>query len=218
MYTFFPELLTKYTAPNDTDTQDQVLSRVSDYCGKKVTNYTTDTHVEPLTWSFYHAFFFSFTVCSTVGEICRFSDFFDWFHMKCLTLLNTSFFWSLLQATEIYHRRIRLGAYSWYFMHWSAFQSMDSFSPISATSSEKYFYQPTIDIKNTEQLRPKTMFHNDWVWLRKLFCIWSLASSYSSSCRRWYFRTSRIGHIPSRCIILSLHFQLLVNKRFVSLN
>lgn len=40
---------------------------MGDYCGKPVTNYTQDAFQSPLTWSFYHAFFFSFTVCSTVG-------------------------------------------------------------------------------------------------------------------------------------------------------
>lgn len=63
----FTEILVKYTAPNDTDIQDEILSRVSDYCGKPVTNYTLDGHADPMMWSFYHAFFFSFTVCSTVG-------------------------------------------------------------------------------------------------------------------------------------------------------
>lgn len=62
------EILVKYTSPNDTQIQNEILRRVSDYCSKPVTNYTLDTYVEPLRWSFYHAFFFSFTVCSTVGK------------------------------------------------------------------------------------------------------------------------------------------------------
>lgn len=64
----FVELLVKYTSPNDTLIQAAILRRVSDYCGKPVTNYKADKFVEPMRWSFYHAFFFAFTVCSTVGE------------------------------------------------------------------------------------------------------------------------------------------------------
>lgn len=37
---------------------------VGDYCGRSVSNSTINP---PLAWSFYHAVFFSFTVCSTVG-------------------------------------------------------------------------------------------------------------------------------------------------------
>jgi len=45
--------------------QNEILERISDYCGKPVTLPTqNDT---PYTWTFYHAFFFAFTVCSTVG-------------------------------------------------------------------------------------------------------------------------------------------------------
>lgn len=44
-----------------------MLKMVGDYCGKPVTNYTDDPIAPQLTWSFYHAFFFAFTVCSTVG-------------------------------------------------------------------------------------------------------------------------------------------------------
>lgn len=42
---------------------------VSDYCGKPVTHPSKDEFTAPYIWSFYHAFFFSFTVCSTVGNI-----------------------------------------------------------------------------------------------------------------------------------------------------
>lgn len=60
----FIEILMKYT---DSKYHTQVLQMVGDYCGKPVTNFTEDPFQPPLTWSFYHAFFFSFTVCSTVG-------------------------------------------------------------------------------------------------------------------------------------------------------
>lgn len=56
----------KYT---DSKYQNEVLQIVGDYCGKPVTNFTEDPFQTPLTWSFYHAFFFSFTVCSTVGTL-----------------------------------------------------------------------------------------------------------------------------------------------------
>ncbi|KAH8245592.1 hypothetical protein KR032_012254 [Drosophila birchii] len=48
-------------------TQNEILERISDYCDKPVTDYTKDEHDIPYTWTFYHAFFFAFTVCSTVG-------------------------------------------------------------------------------------------------------------------------------------------------------
>ncbi|XP_017038239.1 open rectifier potassium channel protein 1 isoform X3 [Drosophila kikkawai] len=48
-------------------TQNEILERITEYCGKPVTDYTKDEHDIPYTWTFYHAFFFAFTVCSTVG-------------------------------------------------------------------------------------------------------------------------------------------------------
>ncbi|XP_061392527.1 open rectifier potassium channel protein 1, partial [Musca vetustissima] len=48
-------------------TQNEVLERISDYCGKPVTDYRNDEYEVPYTWTFYHSFFFAFTVCSTVG-------------------------------------------------------------------------------------------------------------------------------------------------------
>ncbi|XP_059222681.1 open rectifier potassium channel protein 1 [Stomoxys calcitrans] len=47
--------------------QNEVLERISDYCGKPVTDYRSDEYEIPYTWTFYHSFFFAFTVCSTVG-------------------------------------------------------------------------------------------------------------------------------------------------------
>lgn len=46
---------------------DQILQRVSDYCMYPVTHPATDVHEAPHVWTYYHAFFFSFTVISTVG-------------------------------------------------------------------------------------------------------------------------------------------------------
>lgn len=65
---FALELLTKYLAPHDREIQGELLVRLSEYCDKKVTNYTLDTYVEPYTWNFYHSFYFAFIVCSTIGE------------------------------------------------------------------------------------------------------------------------------------------------------
>ncbi|XP_075155041.1 open rectifier K[+] channel 1 [Haematobia irritans] len=51
----------------NTTTQNEVLERITDYCGKPVTDYRNDEYEVPYTWTFYHSFFFAFTVCSTVG-------------------------------------------------------------------------------------------------------------------------------------------------------
>ncbi|XP_037038541.1 open rectifier potassium channel protein 1-like [Bradysia coprophila] len=61
------DLLTTYTSPNDIELQNKILDQVSDYCGRKVTNHTLDEHVDPYVWNFFHAFYFSFTTCTTVG-------------------------------------------------------------------------------------------------------------------------------------------------------
>uniref|UniRef100_X2JJC8 Open rectifier K[+] channel 1, isoform C n=1 Tax=Drosophila melanogaster TaxID=7227 RepID=X2JJC8_DROME len=60
------EYLLEELGDKNTTTQDEILQRISDYCDKPVTLPPTydDT---PYTWTFYHAFFFAFTVCSTVG-------------------------------------------------------------------------------------------------------------------------------------------------------
>ncbi|XP_053694336.1 open rectifier potassium channel protein 1 [Sabethes cyaneus] len=61
------ELLTKYLVPEDTELQNELLDRLSDYCSKKVTNYTLDEYDPPYVWDFYHSFYFAFIVCSTIG-------------------------------------------------------------------------------------------------------------------------------------------------------
>lgn len=43
--------------------------QVSDYCEQPVTHPDTDEYVPPYIWNFYHSFFFSFIVCSTVGKL-----------------------------------------------------------------------------------------------------------------------------------------------------
>ncbi|KAM8719602.1 hypothetical protein ACLKA7_005783 [Drosophila subpalustris] len=59
-------LLEQMSDKNET-TQEEILEKITDYCGKPVTDYTKDEYEIPYTWTFYHAFFFAFTVCSTVG-------------------------------------------------------------------------------------------------------------------------------------------------------
>uniref|UniRef100_A0A0A1WTQ0 Open rectifier potassium channel protein 1 n=3 Tax=Zeugodacus cucurbitae TaxID=28588 RepID=A0A0A1WTQ0_ZEUCU len=59
-------LVSELSGKNET-TVTEILENISDYCGKKVTNYTSDEFEPPYTWTFYHSFFFAFTVCSTVG-------------------------------------------------------------------------------------------------------------------------------------------------------
>ncbi|XP_037935600.1 open rectifier potassium channel protein 1 [Teleopsis dalmanni] len=49
------------------EVQNEILTKISDYCGKPVTDANLDLYETPYTWTFYHAFFFAFTVCSTVG-------------------------------------------------------------------------------------------------------------------------------------------------------
>lgn len=66
LISFSAYLLEQLAGKNET-TKDEILERISDYCGKPVTDYTKDEYEIPYTWTFYHAFFFAFTVCSTVG-------------------------------------------------------------------------------------------------------------------------------------------------------
>lgn len=89
----------KYTDPKY---QNDIIQMVGDYCGKPVSNYTDDPIKTQLTWSFYHAFFFAFTVCSTVGEKkCTFS-------CVLLKIPDSKLFYIsfivIIQATETYHQ------------------------------------------------------------------------------------------------------------------
>ncbi|XP_037032473.1 open rectifier potassium channel protein 1-like isoform X1 [Bradysia coprophila] len=61
------ELLVKFASPDDEEIQNKVLAHVSDYCGRPVTNYTLDEYPEDYRRTFYHAFWFAFIVCSTLG-------------------------------------------------------------------------------------------------------------------------------------------------------
>ncbi|CAH2041569.1 unnamed protein product, partial [Iphiclides podalirius] len=60
-------LLYENYIPNDPVKQDSILRKLSDYCGKSMFNYTTEDEEPPFKWDFYHSFFFSYTVVSTIG-------------------------------------------------------------------------------------------------------------------------------------------------------
>ncbi len=61
------ELLVKFASPDDINIQNDVINRVSNYCGKPVTNYTLDEYPVDLKRTFYHSFWFTFILCSTLG-------------------------------------------------------------------------------------------------------------------------------------------------------
>ncbi|XP_037032476.1 open rectifier potassium channel protein 1-like isoform X4 [Bradysia coprophila] len=61
------ELLVKYASPDDKQNQNKVLQTLSNYCDRPVTNYTLDEYPVDFEWTFFHSFWFSFIVCSTVG-------------------------------------------------------------------------------------------------------------------------------------------------------
>ncbi|KRF80808.1 uncharacterized protein Dvir_GJ16399, isoform C [Drosophila virilis] len=61
------EYLMEELSDKNASTQNEILERITSYCGKPVTDHTKDEYEIPYTWTFYHAFFFAFTVCSTVG-------------------------------------------------------------------------------------------------------------------------------------------------------
>ncbi|XP_026730774.1 uncharacterized protein LOC113495964 [Trichoplusia ni] len=60
-------LLYENYIPDDPEKQDTILRKLSDYCGKSMFNYTTQDAEPPFKWDFYHSFFFSYTVVSTIG-------------------------------------------------------------------------------------------------------------------------------------------------------
>ncbi|XP_038212533.1 open rectifier potassium channel protein 1 [Zerene cesonia] len=60
-------LLYENYIPNDPHKQDSILRKLSDYCGKSMYNFTTEDEEPPYKWDFYHSFFFSYTVVSTIG-------------------------------------------------------------------------------------------------------------------------------------------------------
>ncbi|KAM3961967.1 open rectifier K[+] channel 1 [Aphomia sociella] len=60
-------LLYENYVPNDPEKQTSILNKLSIYCGKPMFNSTAEEDEAPLKWDFYHSFFFSYTVVSTIG-------------------------------------------------------------------------------------------------------------------------------------------------------
>lgn len=67
----FSDLLYENYIPDDPEKQDTILRKLSDYCGKSMFNYTTEDAEPPFRWDFYHSFFFSYTVVSTIGKYIK---------------------------------------------------------------------------------------------------------------------------------------------------
>lgn len=76
----FTDLLVKYASPEDKQTQNRVLKTLTNYCNRPVTNYTLDEYQVDYEWTFFHSFWFSFIVCSTVGKAVDFikKNLIDW--------------------------------------------------------------------------------------------------------------------------------------------
>lgn len=60
----FQDLLQAHYVANSTHGQEDLLSRLSDYCGKPMDDKEDS---EPLKWDFYNSFYFAYTVVSTIG-------------------------------------------------------------------------------------------------------------------------------------------------------
>lgn len=52
--------------PNPSDSQTDLLDKMSTYCTRTMTNTSESEEPAPV-WDFYHSFFFSYTVVSTIG-------------------------------------------------------------------------------------------------------------------------------------------------------
>ncbi|XP_068970541.1 open rectifier potassium channel protein 1 [Bombus flavifrons] len=59
-------LLHAHYMPNLNHDHDEILGKLTRYCGKSVYNYT-DNETDPLKWDFYNSFYFAYTVVSTIG-------------------------------------------------------------------------------------------------------------------------------------------------------
>lgn len=117
---FFLEILVKYTDPQY---HHEIMRIVGDYCGKPVTNYTEDVKPVPLTWSFYHAFFFSFTVCSTVGRSSLITSNFELQKSVDIELMF-AFLFRLRQHIALKHTRSNdydILRFNWYPHQWISF-------------------------------------------------------------------------------------------------
>ncbi|XP_076237750.1 open rectifier K[+] channel 1 isoform X2 [Calliopsis andreniformis] len=59
-------LLHAHYMPSNNHDHDEILGKLTRYCGKSVYNYT-EGETDPLKWDFYNSFYFAYTVVSTIG-------------------------------------------------------------------------------------------------------------------------------------------------------
>ncbi|XP_076303483.1 open rectifier K[+] channel 1 isoform X2 [Lasioglossum baleicum] len=59
-------LLHTHYVPSRHHDHDEILVKLTDYCGKSVYNYT-ENETDYLRWDFYNSFYFAYTVVSTIG-------------------------------------------------------------------------------------------------------------------------------------------------------
>ncbi|XP_076641692.1 open rectifier K[+] channel 1 isoform X2 [Halictus rubicundus] len=59
-------LLHTHYVPSRHHDHDEILGKLTDYCGKSVYNYT-ENETDYLRWDFYNSFYFAYTVVSTIG-------------------------------------------------------------------------------------------------------------------------------------------------------
>lgn len=79
------ELLVLNVAVDNLPLQNEIMSKLADYCDKPMTNYSSKDLEEPYKWSFYHAIMFAFVICSTLGK--KFPEFVSndlWFMQCCV--------------------------------------------------------------------------------------------------------------------------------------
>lgn len=103
-FSLITDLLYDNYIPNDATMQEVILKKLSDYCGKNIYNYTTEDAEPPVKWDFYHSFFFSYTVVSTIGE-------FQWI-INLAHIINF-FSWRLRDRSPARSFRYCLGSGSW---------------------------------------------------------------------------------------------------------
>ncbi|CAK9825674.1 Open rectifier potassium channel protein 1 [Anthophora retusa] len=59
-------LLHTHYVPSISHDHDEILGKLTRYCGKSVYNYT-EGETDPVKWDFYNSFYFAYTVVSTIG-------------------------------------------------------------------------------------------------------------------------------------------------------
>ncbi|XP_053974602.1 open rectifier potassium channel protein 1 isoform X1 [Hylaeus volcanicus] len=59
-------LLHTHYMPSSIHDHDEILDKLTKYCGKSVYNYS-EGETDPLKWDFYNSFYFAYTVASTIG-------------------------------------------------------------------------------------------------------------------------------------------------------